>query len=178
MAQKLLDISMLGNDQLQRDLNALKHSTGRRIVGQSLKAAAQPVAVGAAIGSPVLTGANREHITVERAKGLRRGQFGYAVVTGTRAELKIDPKDDYYYPVIVEHGQNHHESAKNSTRARQKATARKVRRIRERKSISHRIVPPKPYLRPAFDGRVAQSLANISNEIGQRVEKAWKRAAR
>ncbi len=174
MATRLVDISVLGDKELQRALNKLEKNTNRRIVRAALKKQAQSVAVGAAMKTPVDTGRLRESIAVAAATGLGRGQFGVTVRTGTRKELKIDTKDDYYYPAAVEFGQNVHGSARNPSAARRRARNRKIDRINAGKAISLRSVKGKAFLRSTFDARKADALAAIHQDIARRVAAAWK----
>lgn len=178
MAKSFIDISVLGAPELQRALDDMKRSAARRIVRESLKKQAGHVAVGAAMLSPVDTGRMRESIHVANAVGAKNGYFGASVKTGTREELGIDPKDDYYYPAAVEFGQNYHLSAGDVRKAKKQAFRRKAGRIAEGKGISHRVVPPRPFMRRSFDGRAPQAFKIILDEIARRIEKAWKRAAR
>lgn len=168
---KFIDISVFGDKQLQKDLNAIGIKAGKKVVRSALRKEAKVVSNNASAKAPVDTGDLRDSIKVRASTNKRRGQFGVEVAPGTRAELGIDPKDEYYYPAANEFGRN----AGTGRRAVMQRTRRKARQKLAGKRTTNKIVPARPFLRPAFDERKDVALKNIMASITAEVTKAWKK---
>ena len=98
-----VDISVLGNKQLQKQLKLLAGNMQKKIVRQALRAAAKPVLAAAKAKCPVKSGRLEKSLKL-RAMKRKRGQFGVRIKTGTKAELGIPADDKFYYPAHVELG--------------------------------------------------------------------------
>lgn len=107
---KAIDISIFGDEELQAKLAAMTLKVQRKIVRQALRKGGKRVRDEARRLAPVETGALKKSIKVRAARNLRRGSFGIAVLTGTRAELGISPEAKYYYPAVVEFGGRGHDA--------------------------------------------------------------------
>lgn len=97
-----LDISMLGDKKLQRKLKRIDISLQRRGLRMAMRKGMTLVKNRARQLAPYKTGALKKSIKVKQRS--RRGISSTRVVTGTRAELNIDPGEKYYYPAVLEYG--------------------------------------------------------------------------
>lgn len=94
---------------------------------------------------PVGTGRLRDSITVKKRK--KKNSVFRSVQTGTRRRLKIDPKEDNYYPAAVEYGSVPHNIPITYTDSQ----GRSQQRI-----IKHPGNKPRPFLRPALESNRAK----------------------
>lgn len=99
----MIDISMLGDKKLQRQLSKLPARVEKRIVRKALRAAARPVLRAAKQKCPVDTGALKKGLKI-RARKRSRKSFGVDVSTPTREKLGIASDSKWYYPALVEYG--------------------------------------------------------------------------
>lgn len=99
-----VDIQLLGDKRLQRQLNSLDRKVQRKVVRRALREGAKIVAEAAKENAPVDEGTMRDSIKVRAHKARRRGEFGVSVRTGTREELGIPQDAMGYYPFSIEHG--------------------------------------------------------------------------
>lgn len=110
MARKMIDISIVGDKQLQRALNALKTTAARKIVSPACRASAKRMKPVLAAAAPRDTGnlaAAMAQAKVRSASN-RRNMIRIGVLMPTREELGI-PQDAGgkrygYYPMILEYG--------------------------------------------------------------------------
>ncbi len=130
-----INISLLGDKALQRKLDALPNKLAKKVMRQALREGARPVLASAKANAPVLTGRMKKSLKL-RAMKARRGNFGVVIMTGTREQLGIDPKDKSYYPFAVEFGFKRHN------------------------------VPAHPFIRPALDDNREKSTRIIARLIG------------
>lgn len=144
---KLIDISMLGDKKLQRDLNRLGVKIGKKILRQAMRAEQKTTASLIKQKAPVDTGAHRDHIRVAAAKGQRRGYFGITIRTGTREELGIPQSDRGYYPIVLERGG---------------------------KKKTGQVILARPHMGPAFDSRREAASRNVAEFIRRAVDAIWK----
>jgi len=141
--EKIVDIRLLGDVELQRKLQRLPIVLQRKVVRESLRRGGKPVLEEAKRLVPADTGALKASIklraTERGGRKKRRGEFGVYVQTGTREELGISADAKYYYPAAVELGTDK--------------------------------MPARSYLRAAVDNKRAESIAIIAQEVGQRIER-------
>ena|SRR3990167_5903813 len=102
MAEKFLDIKMLGEKELQARLKKIEIKMQRKIVKGAMKKAARPVLALAKILVPVKTGRLRDSLRIRQWTG-KGGVFGTAIETGTRRDLGIPGWEKHFYPVVVEY---------------------------------------------------------------------------
>lgn len=102
MAQAF-DLSLLGDQELNRQFKALPLVVQRKLLRQSFREALRPVLTAARANAPRLTGLLARTLRL-RALKRRRGQLGMMVISGTRASLKIPATHPWYYPAHVELG--------------------------------------------------------------------------
>ncbi len=107
-----IDISVLGDQALQKKLKRLETKVQRKIVRKAMRAAFKPVHQAAKRYAASITNpANATETALKISRGLklraakaRRGSFGVRVVTPTRAEMGIPPKSRWYSPAHIELG--------------------------------------------------------------------------
>lgn len=110
MARKMLDISVVGDKQLQRALNTLSATVARKIVGPVCRATAKNIKPLIAAAAPRDTGKLQAAMAKAkiRSASTRRNMIRIAVLMPTREELGI-PQDTggrrySYYPMVLEYG--------------------------------------------------------------------------
>jgi len=100
-----VDISLIGNKQMQRKLRRLGKLIQKKIVKKALREGARPVLKSAQANAPVDTGLLKRSLKLRVLKTKRGGDvFGVGVMTGSRDQLDIAPDDPYYSPTAVEFG--------------------------------------------------------------------------
>lgn len=142
----VVDISLLGDKKLEKQLRKLPNRVEKKVVRQALRAGAKPILAAAKANVATMTAPQ----TGRLAKGLQlrairrsRGRMGYRVATKPREFYGIEPDDKWFYPAVVEYGHP-------------KAAAR-------------------PFLRSAFDSHERSSFAIVKREIGVGVEREAKK---
>lgn len=156
----MIDLSVLGVKELERDMRRLEDRVQKKIVRAALREHARkhvkPRILQHLSGNPVGVDTGTLRAAFQRSgvrSGARRGQQGViriGVVWPDPAELGIaSTKVEGYYPTAVEYG---HRIAGSSDR-----------------------VPAYPYLRPAIDKYVRIDRKRIAKLIGRRIEDEWKR---
>lgn len=110
-----IDISMLGDKQLAKQLKALEGPKQKKVVRQAYVKGAAVFRKSIRSLTPVDTGALKKAIKSYAGKG-KKGQITRFVGIKDRASLGIEESSKYYYPAAVEYG---HEgvSAKSYLRA-------------------------------------------------------------
>lgn len=103
MAERFINIELLGEPELQRKLDALDRKVQRKVVRKAIREGAKPVLAAAKAKVPVDTGALKAGLKLRALKRSRTG-FGVYIRTPTRAELDIPDDDESYYPAVVEYG--------------------------------------------------------------------------
>ena len=101
---KMVDISVLGDKKLMRQLRRLAGPAQKKVVRKALREGGRPVLASTQAKVPVKTGALKNSLKLRAIKYKSRDRFGVAVRTGTREQLGIDADDPYYYPMAVEVG--------------------------------------------------------------------------
>ena len=97
-----IDLSLLGDKRLERQLKRLPVIAQRKVVRRAMRDAARPVLAEAQRLCPVDSGAMRASLKI-RAAGAKAG-MGVVVQTGSREELGIPADQPFYYPFAVEYG--------------------------------------------------------------------------
>lgn len=103
MAKSFVDINMLGDKQLVKDLAKFDQKNQRRIARAALKKGAAPTLDLARQLVPVDRGKLKAALAIKPARG-KRNRIGVEINTGTREQLEIEPDDKFYYPSVVEYG--------------------------------------------------------------------------
>ena len=101
---KMISIQVLGDEGLQRMLNAFPVAMQRKIVKKALREAGRPVLASAKAKVPVGTGALKRSLRLRVLTRQKRGRFGVQIHTGVRGKLGIPEDAPYYYPMAVEVG--------------------------------------------------------------------------
>ena len=162
-----IDISMLGDKELQAKLKRLPQKLQHKIAKKALRdsakrmrprvAAAAPIGkprkrrLGVYAGSPFFEetkpGTLRQAFKTTQIRSLRKGRvygfLGIGINLPTRAELGIEPDDKWYYPMAIEYGAH-------GTRTH---------------------FPAKPFIRPTTDKYAMQEYAQIAKDIGRGIER-------
>lgn len=144
-----VDISMLGDKELQRKLNRLASPRAKAVVRAALRKGAKRAkqrVIANLSGAPVQvrTGELRAAFANAKIRSERmRGAIRLGVTLPTRAELGIAAGDKFYYPYAVEYG--------------------------------HSGAPAYPFIRPAVDDHEAEEVAAIGRDIGAGIEKEARR---
>jgi HK97 gp10 family phage protein len=105
-----IDVDIAGMHELEQRLRELGPQLEKKVIRQALRAAARPVLdqARANLGPPYRkTGKHTDPLRRGlkiRALRPRRGRFGVAVQTPTRAELGIPADSPWYYPAHIELG--------------------------------------------------------------------------
>lgn len=95
-----IDISMVGDKELTKQLKKLDFKLQKKIVRQSISKAMLPVRNAAIANAPVDSG--KLKASIKRKNKTKRGVSRSSIVTGTRSELGIKTKG--YYPAAIEYG--------------------------------------------------------------------------
>ena len=133
-----IDISILGDKELQKKLDALEKGVAAKAVRPALRKESyrtrKRIVGNIQAEGLIKTGVMVAAYAAAKVKSAgRRGIIRIGVENPTRAQLGIDADDQYYYPYAVEFG--------------------------------HDDVEPKPFIRPAIDEHKPQSLAAIARDI-------------
>lgn len=102
MRDRFIDISMLGDKELQANFKKIDIALQKKIMRQALRRAAGPVFADVKTSVPVLTYRLFESLKIRIFT--KRGLMGAVVETGTRQDLGISADDPYFYPAVVEYG--------------------------------------------------------------------------
>lgn len=97
-----IDISFLGDKQLQAKLKRLAIQSQRKILRTAMRKAMKPVKERAQALVPVDSGALRN--SIRQKSRTKRGISRAFVSTGTRQELGIPSDAKGYYPAVIEYG--------------------------------------------------------------------------
>lgn len=98
-----VDISVLGDKEVQRHLERINIAMQKKIVKGALRKAAKPVLATARVLCHELSGKLKRSLKI-KAMRQRRGRFGTLISTGTREQLGIPADEKYFYPAAVEYG--------------------------------------------------------------------------
>lgn len=103
--QNFIDVTLLGDKELQRKLNHLARNVQRKVVRISMKKAGNEILRPAIVAAvPVKTGALKAAMAKEQFKVLSGRRTGVKLAMPPRDRLAMDPNDKYYYPTHVEYG--------------------------------------------------------------------------
>ena len=100
---KDIDIRVLGDKKLQKQLNKLDPKLRKKALQSAMRIAMKPVLLAAKSSAPVDSGLLRRFLRIKNLKANKKS-IGVIVKYGTRKALKIDPNDPYYYPAALEYG--------------------------------------------------------------------------
>lgn len=138
-----VDISVLGDKQLQKNLKKLAVDVQQKITRKALRKAGKETLFMAKLKAPVRTFNLVTNISLSSSLKKKTGNIGVYVKTGTREKMGIPKSDKYYYPAYVELGT---------------------------KKMS-----AKPYLRPAMEATRSSNTELIKKEIGNSINKLFKK---
>lgn len=139
-----VDISMLGNRELERKLQKLSNQVQKKVVRPALrkeaKRAKDRVVSNIQTKGLVKTGKMLSAFQGSKIKAASRKNFiRLGIENPTRQALGISPDDKFYYPYAVEFG--------------------------------HPGASPKPFIRPAIDDHKTKSISDIGRDIGSGIER-------
>lgn len=103
MANARFDISILGAPELSKALAELPDKLERRVMIKATRETGKFFLTLAKARAPKESGKLASTMKL-RAMRRKKGRVGVRIMTGTRAELGIDPKERGYYPAHVEFG--------------------------------------------------------------------------
>jgi len=147
--QPIIDISLLGDKELERKLAGLADKLQRKVVRTALHKTLNKIVkkeiVRRLSGHPVQSKTGRLRAAMKRGRvrssaGRKaRRTIARAIPLPPREELGIDPDDKFYYPAAVEYG--------------------------------HGNVPPKSFLRAAVDDNEERIKKHLARLIGEGIER-------
>jgi hypothetical protein len=141
--ETFVDVSFIGDRELERKLRTLAGPMQRKIVRAALRESAKrtlPRVISNLSGEPVgvRTGTLRAAFAAQKVRaGRSRRGIRLGITFPTRDELGIAPDDPYFYPAAVEYG--------------------------------HSGVAARPFLRPAVDNHRSAELSAIGAFISRRI---------
>jgi HK97 gp10 family phage protein len=135
MPKAFIDITMLGDKELEKALAAIDEKMQKKLMQNALREGAKIIAEEAKARVSKDSGALAKSIRVRTLQQKKRGALGVQVETGTRQKLGIPAEQYGYYPAALEYGW------------RMKRTGRHV--------------AAKPYMRPALDSKRGQAFRVI-----------------
>lgn len=103
MADRFIDITLLGDKALQAKLDRIEQRVQKKIMRKALRDGGRPVLAAAKAKVRVDSGALKQGLKL-RAVKRSRTTFGVYIRTPTRAELGIAEDDPGYYPAVIEYG--------------------------------------------------------------------------
>lgn len=102
---KFVDISMVGDKELERMFRDLPVKLQTKVVRQANTKAIRPILRSVKARVPVLTGVLKRGLKSRAMKRKRRNSpIGRFLLLPLRADLGIKADDPYYYPAAVEYG--------------------------------------------------------------------------
>lgn len=143
------DISLLGAPELSKALAELPDKLERKVLTKALRQAGKYYLVLAKASAPRDEGRLTSTMKL-RAMKRRKGRIGVTIMTGTRSELGIDPKQKGYYPAHTELGH------------------------RDRAGVHH---PPIPFMRRSLKTGESAIFAILRQEIDSGIEAAMRGSA-
>jgi HK97 gp10 family phage protein len=99
---EFIDISVVGDRELQRKLRRLEVKLQKKIVRNAINRAILPVRDKAKSLVPVDSGLLKR--SIKRKTGVKKGIARARIVTGTRIQLGIPVDAKGYYPAAIEYG--------------------------------------------------------------------------
>lgn len=141
-----IDISFLGDKELQRKLKQIEIKAERKIVRSAISKAMKQVKDRAKELAPVNLG--RLKASIKQQSRTKRGISRAKVVTGTREELGVDDNQKGFYPAAIEYGY---------------------------KTSSGKVIPAKPFMRRAITEKQDSVMKETRDRIAQGIEREAKR---
>ena len=172
MARPVIDIRLIGDKALIRNLAKTADASQRRIVRGAMKRGAQRVQgrivqsvsgqpIGIDTGALLTAFAGVRLIPLGRVSQTRTRTIGTGIPLPTREDLSIDARDKWYYPVALEYG-----------------TKERVHRRFLRKPRRLGAIKETRFIRNAVDDYRQQELATIGRDIGKGIEREWRKLAK
>jgi hypothetical protein len=151
----LVDVELLGDKQLQRDLEAMADTGQRRVMKRAM---VKPTALIRKAVRDRVPGSGAKHRALKKgikAKALRGSRWfiGRFVALPVREALGISENDKSYWPAALEYGHAI---------------------VRAGKIVGH--VKPHSYLRAGFDAVESRARALLSREVGIGIERELKKS--
>lgn len=153
MAQPVVDISMVGDKEVERMFAQLPDASQKKVVRPAFRKSAKRTKariVTNLSGHPVTPQSGKLLAAMKRVKiramKRSRARVGVVVPLPTREEVGISPEDKHYYPAAVEYG--------------------------------HSRAPAKRFIRNAVNDHEADELRMIGTDIGKGIEREARRLAR
>ena len=182
MSDGLVDIKLIGFDELERDFHRLKFSIQKRIFRNAMAKAVEPVAAAARTLVPVDTGRLRDSIATRVITS--RGKILGQVYCGDEMF-----KGDQYYAGMVEYGHRIGKRPKSimrhakglaklrktqrsvhSTALEIAAAAKEEAKIVRLNETREGFVPAQPFLRPALAQQRNAAFAILGNSVAEQVK--------
>jgi len=106
MAKPAVDISILGDVELERSLAMLPDGVQRKVIRKAMRNTAKRMRSAIVPRVPVLTGRLRKEIKRSSIRAIRRSRtkLGATVALPTREAMGIPANSKWYYPAILEYG--------------------------------------------------------------------------
>lgn len=144
-------LEIKGLEKFRRGLQDLPVKVAKRVLRKSIKEGAELIKEEAKIKAHVLSGALRESLEVKMKSG---GPF--EAVAWVQSTKDYNNKHSAWYAALVEYG-----------------SAYVI--IKKKKVIATGRIPPKPFMRPAFESARSQAEQLIADELSKNVLKEWKK---
>ena len=185
-------VSLRGFAEFEKKLRALPGKVARKVVRQALREGAKIIQAEAKARVPVDSGKLKKSIKVRAAKSRKKGTAAVVVQTG-----QGDFKGETFYGAFLEYGHKlgaRRSSATTKDLRKQAADLRQYRKttgdkrwesteksLRDRAKRSYADdqsgrtdVPPRPYMRPAFDSKKEAAERTIAAKLAQGITEAAK----
>ncbi len=167
---KAWDFRLLGDAQLQATVASLPLVLQGKVMRPALRAGAHWVAARARAGAATLPGATGRLGGARwkvRALARSRTRTGYQVISPTRDALKIDPKNEYYYPAAVELGRLSGRRVLSGLHPARSALTRSTQRDIEAESRRH--IPGRHFFLSALKDNPGALMAAMAAEARARL---------
>lgn len=177
-------MQVVGVDGLARALKLLGKSIGRKVAHAALKKGAAPIVTEARARAPKADGelkkktAKGERYTLQPGEGAR--SIKARVSTGRRGPkdptVSVGPDQDHFYLKFFESGftvgltDGDRKEHKRTVTARGKAKRQAGIEAPAESTGKGTFIPPRPFLRPAFDHNAEAAIQIVGRELGRRVE--------
>lgn len=147
-----LDVTFLGDRELSRKLRRLENNVANSIMKPAAMDAAVPILAAAKAAVPVDRGRLKQGLRI--AGFANKSGVGASVKTPTRKRLGIDPKAKGFYPMSIEYGYI----------------------LKLFGGPATRVMPARPYLRPALEKNAQVAVAILSNRLRRGLLRLARRA--
>lgn len=150
MPRGVIDITVLGDREIERALTRLPEREAPKIVRRAFRDSAKRLRPKIAAATPVDTGRLKRGMAAAKVRSAarKRGEIKVGVVMPTREELGIPPGATAYYPYVLEYG--------SATLGR----------------------PPLRFVRGTVDANRESEWRQIGRDIGRHMEAYWRKATK